>query len=98
MNRVEEKNAIMAKEKEDISISRRNLLVGSVGATVGGLLAADAAMAQSHGAHGAVDHIATGSHAHHSGSLSNRIYSINPMHPDTVDIAENPINIPPPIT
>ena len=67
-------------------------------------MAAETALAQAshaHGTHGGantVDRMATGSHANHSGSLSNRIYSINPAHPDMADIAENPINIPPPIT
>lgn len=84
----------------DNSISRRSLLVGSVGATVGGLLIADAARGQTHAGHATqtVDHQATGSHAAHSGSLSRRIYSVNPIHPDMADIAENPTNIPPPIT
>ena len=88
---------------DETPISRRSLLVGSVGA-VGGLMAAEMALAQAshtHGTHGGantVDRMATGSHANHSGSLSNRIYSINPAHPDMADIAENPINIPPPIT
>lgn len=86
---------------DEVPISRRTLLTGSIGATVGGLLVADAARAQSHDAHGAaqsIDRTATASHASHSGSLSNRIYSVNPVHPDMADIAENPVNIPPPIT
>lgn len=86
---------------DEVSLSRRNLLVGSVGATVGGLLVADAARAQTHNAHttaGSVDRTTTSSHASHTGSLSNRIYSVNPAHPDMADIAENPTNIPPPIT
>ena len=87
----------------DISISRRNILAGSVGVAIGGLMVADAA-AQSHGGHGVsssasgVDRMSTASHASHSVSLSNRIYSVNPTHPDMVDIAENPANVPPPIT
>jgi len=99
MKHIEKKHE--AAPDEDVSISRRNLLVGSVGATVGGLLAADAARAQSHGGHGAAqaaDRTATSSHANHSGSLSSRIYSVNPLHPDRADIAENPVNIPPAIT
>jgi nitrite reductase (NO-forming) len=99
MEPIEEKNAAVAKA--DVSISRRNLLVGSVGATVGGLLAVDAVRAQSHGGHSAaqaIDSAATGSHTNYSGSLSNRIYSVNPVHPDMADIAENPTNIPAPIT
>src|SRR5690606_37880556 len=37
-------------------------------------------------------------HRTYPGSLSNRIYSVNPIHPAMADIAENPTNIPPPIT
>jgi nitrite reductase (NO-forming) len=84
---------------ETTRVSRRSLLAGSVGA-VGGLLAADSALAQ-HAAHGTATQTAQlmpASYATISGSLSNRIYSLNPTHPDMADIAENPENIPPPIT
>ena len=80
---------------ETAKLSRRTLLAGSVGA-VGGLMVADAAMAQ-HASHGAGQLMPT-NHATMSGSLSSRIYSVNPTHPDMADIAENPENIPPPIT
>jgi nitrite reductase, copper-containing len=91
---------------EERVISRRSVLVGSVGA-VGGLVAADAALAQAGGAH--ADHaggvqtaqaaeMQAAQHRTYPGSLSNRIYSVNPIHPDMADIAENPTNIPPPIT
>ena len=79
-----------------VSISRRNLLVGSVG-TVGGLIAADAAFGQ-HPVHTAETRQMVASHDSMGGSLSNRIYSVNPAHPDMADIAENPTNIPPPIS
>jgi nitrite reductase (NO-forming) len=84
---------------ETTTVSRRSLLAGSVGA-VGGLLAADAALAQ-HSGHAAAPagaQMMSASHSTISGSLSNRIYSLNPTHPDMADIAENPENIPPPIT
>lgn len=82
---------------DDVLISRRGLLAGSVGAAVGGLLVADTASAQT--STGSADAgQATGGHATHSGSLSNRIYEVNPARPGMADIAENPINIPPPIT
>src|SRR5690606_31731178 len=90
---------------EEISVSRRSLLVGSVGATVGGLLTAEA-MAQSgaHTGHTSGAEVAQSSgvqtaerHRTYPGSLSNRIYSVNPIHPAMADIAENPTNIPPPI-
>ncbi|MFC3725764.1 copper-containing nitrite reductase [Neoaquamicrobium sediminum] len=89
--------------EEDKSISRRRLLVGSVGA-VGGLVAAEAALAQTAGAHSAhkggapADGTQMAQHRTYPGSLSNRIYSINPVHPDMADIAEKPTNIPPPLT
>lgn len=84
---------------ETTRLSRRSMLAGSVGA-VGGLIAADSALAQ-HAAHAPAAQTAKlmpASHATMSGSLSNRIYSLNPTHPDMADIAENPENIPPPIT
>lgn len=81
---------------ETTRMSRRSVLAGSVGA-VGGLLAADAALAQQ-GDGMQAGHVMPASHATQSGSLSNRIYSLNPTHPDMADIAENPTNIPPPIT
>ncbi len=82
-------------EPDTAKLSRRTLLAGSVGA-VGGLMVADVASAQ-HAGHGAGQVMPT-SHATMSGSLSSRIYSLNPTHPDMADIAENPENIPPPIT
>lgn len=86
--------------EDDTSISRRQMLVGSVGASLGGLLVADAAWAQSRAAGSEApsgDRAVTGGHASHSGSLGNRIYSVNPAHPDIADIAENPANVPPAI-
>ncbi len=72
-------------------ISRRSLLAGTVG-SVGGLVAVSAANAQSH-AHGT----SMAEHRSYSGSLSNRLYSVNPTHPSMADIAENPENVPPAI-
>lgn len=98
MKQVSDKEENVAGER--ISISRRNLLAGSVGAAVGGVLVANAATPQAHAAHGTAPAAgpAAAGHANHSGSLSNRIYSINPAHPNMADVAENPVNIPPPIT
>ncbi len=98
MKQVVDKKETVAGEQ--ISISRRNLLAGSVGAVVGGVLVANAATPQAHAAHGTAPAAgpAAAGHANHSGSLSNRIYSINPAHPNMADVAENPVNIPPPIT
>ena len=79
---------------EDNLLTRRRLLAGSVGATVGGLLATKGILAQDQ-----VQLAQAGpmTHATTAGSLSNRIYSLNPSHPDLADIAENPVNIPSPI-
>lgn len=76
------------------AVSRRNLLIGSVGAAVGGLVT-NAAMAQQ--AEQTTDRSLVASRMTHTGSLSNRIYSVNPTHPEMADIAENPQNVPPPI-
>lgn len=72
-------------------VSRRALLASTAGLTIGGVLGAPAALAQ----HGRP----AGPTAHHgpSGTMSDRIYSVNPSHPEMADIAENPANVPPPI-
>jgi nitrite reductase (NO-forming) len=74
-------------------ISRRNMLAGSAGMTAAGLLSAPSAQAQSGHNHGARVYNA----AHEMGTLSNRIYTVNPTAPDLADIAENPANVPPPV-
>jgi nitrite reductase (NO-forming) len=73
-------------------ISRRHLLAGSAGLTAAGALMAPPALAQNHVIHGGRVYGA----AHETGTLSNRIYSVNPAAPDMADIAENPANVPPP--
>jgi nitrite reductase (NO-forming) len=73
------------------SVSRRAMLAGTAGMTIGGFLAAPAALAQQGRAAGPPVH-----HGH-SGTMSDRIYSVNPSRPDMADIAENPANVPPPI-
>lgn len=72
-------------------VSRRSLLAGTAGLTIGGILSAPAALAQ--------QGRAAGPSAHHgpSATMSDRIYSVNPSHPQMADIAENPANVPPPI-
>lgn len=83
------------QQDESNPISRRSLLAGAAGvAAVGGIAAATPLRAQD-AAH-EVDPQTVASHTH-SGSLSNRIYSVNPTRPDMADIAENPVNIPPPV-
>src|SRR5690606_30342428 len=61
---------------------------------------ADAALAQhaDHGAGHGPARVVPANHSTPAGSLSNRIYSVNPNRPDMADIAENPTNVPPPIT
>lgn len=95
MAQTKDKSGVAAKE--DVAISRRSMLVGSLGATVGGLLATDALLAEAQAAHATPPKADVG-HGSHPGSLSNRIYSVNPAHPGGTDIAENPTNIPPAIT
>ena len=83
------------QSEETRSLSRRNLLLGTAGLTVGSVLTAPAAFAQ----HGRVPNsmLHQASHDIHGASLSNRVYTVNPVHPDMADVAENPANVPPPI-
>jgi nitrite reductase (NO-forming) len=72
-------------------LSRRNLLVGTAGVTVGTVIGTSAAIGQT-------DPAGTASHGRPSASLGNRIYSANPDHPGLADVSENPANVPPAIT
>lgn len=78
------------EDKSQRLVSRRAIIAGSVG-TVGGLLAAEAL-----GQNGQVQ-IRPTAHTMHGGTLGDRIYSLNPTHPESADIAENPENVPPPV-
>jgi len=78
------------EDKSQRLVSRRAIIAGSVG-TVGGLLAAEAL-----GQNGQVQ-IRPAAHTMHGGTLGDRIYSLNPTHPESADIAENPENVPPPV-
>src|SRR3569623_196796 len=76
---------------ETIDLSRRNLLVGSAGQTLGALAApclvhADDKMVMTTGGGGV-----------RTNTLSDRLYSIN-IHNGVADIAHDPTDIPPPIT
>lgn len=71
-------------------VSRRALLAGTAGLGIGGLLSTPAAVAQQAGHQS--------QRPHPSAIMSDRIYSANPSSPQTVGIAENPANVPPPIT
>lgn len=71
-------------------ISRRSLLAGTAGLGVGGLMGTPAVLAQQ---------AADQARPHHpSAIMSNRIYSVNPSDSQIVGVAENPANVPPPIT
>lgn len=72
-------------------LSRRNLLVGSAGVTLGSMVGASATVAQS-------NQSGAESHMRPAASLGDRIYSANPSHPGMADVSENPANVPPPIT
>ncbi|WP_370209047.1 copper-containing nitrite reductase [Pararhodobacter marinus] len=74
------------------AISRRSLLAGSAGLAAGSVLTAPAAFAQHTHGPGVPE-----GHPHYRNSLSERIYSVNPLHPEMADIGENPANVPPPI-
>ncbi|UYQ71155.1 copper-containing nitrite reductase [Pelagibacterium flavum] len=71
-------------------LDRRSLLAGSAGLGLGALLGAPPALAQHNHRMVVADH-------DHAGPMSDRVYSVNPVHPDMADIAENPANVPPPI-
>lgn len=92
-----------AEERSDRpgrGVSRRAILAGSAGFALGAAAVPALAQTAATGAEGGVG--ATGGHAGHgalgANSLSNRLYTVNPIHPDMADIAENPANVPPPIT
>lgn len=76
------------------SVSRRSLLVGSAGLTLGALAAqpgqAQTPAAHSHG--GSTYMSAAG-----GTSLSGRLYQVNPGMPQHADIAHDPADIPPPL-
>ncbi|MFC4353037.1 copper-containing nitrite reductase [Fodinicurvata halophila] len=71
-------------------VSRRGVLAGGAGLGLGSLLGASPALAQKQGEVQLAEH-------DHSGTMSNRLYSVNPAHPEMADIAENPVNVPAPI-
>jgi nitrite reductase (NO-forming) len=73
-------------------ISRRHLLAGSAGLTAASVMAPTALAQTSH-----LDGGRVYGAAHEMGTLSNRIYSVNPTTPEIADIAENPANVPPPV-
>jgi nitrite reductase (NO-forming) len=80
---------------ERSGVSRRSLLVGSAGLTLGALAAqpgqAQTPAAHSHG--GATYMSAAG-----GTSLSGRLYQVNPGMPQHADIAHDPADIPPPLS
>lgn len=78
--------------QKDGSISRRSLLAGSAGLTLGSLALADGAAAQDHMAMHAAGHTSRSTPAGH---LSQRAYSVPT--PVANDIAHDPSVVPPPI-
>jgi nitrite reductase (NO-forming) len=78
-----------------VAVSRRALIVGSAGVTLGALAAAGTADAQgvAAGSHGAGHMSAAG-----GTSLGGRLYQVNPGMPQHADIAHDPTDLPPPIT
>lgn len=84
-------NPVQEAVRATQGFSRRSLLAGTAGLTIGGMLSAPAALAQQGRT------IDPSAHHGHSGTMSDRIYSVNPSHPQMADIAENPANVPPPI-
>lgn len=80
-------------EPRPLGLSRRSVLAGSAGVTAAGLLGAPPALAQAERRSG--ERILQA--AHQAGTLSDRVYSVNPEAPEMADIAENPANVPPPI-
>lgn len=78
-------------EPEKTGVSRRAILAGTAGLGIGAILGAPPALAQS-------GHTMLMAEHEFTGTLSERIYSVNPSHPDMADVAENPANVPPAIT
>ena len=86
-----ESSATKTGPQQDHGLSRRNLLVGTAGLTVGSMVGASPISAQS------ADPDASPQKPHPA-SRSDRIYSLNPDSPGQVDVSENPVNVPPAIT
>ncbi len=85
-----------AEASSGLAITRRSLLAGSAGATLGALAMTGSASAQhSHGGPAHAAQSAAAHRAHQAGSLSQRVYSV----PTRVanDIAHDPSVLPPPI-
>ena len=82
------------KPEAGTNLSRRSLLAGSAGLTFAGALGSQAvAQEGGHAAHQQSTHM-----SHGTGSLSGRLYQVNPGMPEHNDIAHDPADIPAPIT
>lgn len=76
-------------ENSGPALSRRSLLAGSAGLTLG-VLGVQAAQAQTP-PRGTGQPVAPAvEHTHGAGSLSSRLYQVNPGMPEHADIAQNP--------
>ncbi len=83
-------------DHEAHGLSRRDLLVGSAGLTIGALAAPAAAIAEDQMAM-AGGHVMPAAHSMTATSLGDRLYAIN-VRNGVADIAHDPTDIPPPIT
>lgn len=83
----------LARQDGASALSRRSVLAGAAGLTLGPLAFASSAAAQH--AHGATEAARSTGGPNYSGSLSQRIYSIPTVVPN--DIAHDPSAVPPPV-
>jgi len=84
------RNDTTAHDEDRVDLSRRHLLAGTAGLTLGAMAAPTLVAAQDHAAMPTAGAVPTN-------TLSGRLYDIN-VHNGVADIAHDPSNIPPPIT
>jgi nitrite reductase (NO-forming) len=84
------RNDTTAHDEDRVDLSRRHLLAGTAGLTLGAMAAPALVAAEDHAAMPATGAVPTN-------TLSGRLYDIN-VHNGVADIAHDPTNIPPPIT
>ena len=84
------RNDTTAHDEDRVDLSRRHLLAGTAGLTLGAMAAPALVAAEDHAAMPTTGAVPTN-------TLSGRLYDIN-VHNGVADIAHDPTNIPPPIT
>jgi nitrite reductase (NO-forming) len=84
------RNDTTAQNEDRVDLSRRHLLAGTAGLTLGAIAAPTLVAAEDHAAMPMAGTVPTN-------TLSGRLYDIN-VHNGVADIARDPTNIPPPIT